>query len=67
MIFKGGPWCFKEVGLVLLLSFEHFNSSYVNKHKQLLWMRLVGLPPHFWSTKILRAISDVLGAFQAFA
>lgn len=62
-IINQGPWFWGSAGLFLTPWFPNFDANKVKVSMMPVWVRLHGLPLHFWHHKVLAAIGDSLGKF----
>lgn len=62
-IINQGPWFWGNAGLFLTPWFPDFDANTMKVSTMPVWVRLHGLPLHFWHHKVLAAIGDSLGKF----
>ena len=56
-------WSFRK-SPILFKRWNHlFDVQREKVFKILVWLRLLGLPPHFWMESVFRAIGNTLGRF----
>lgn len=62
-IINQGPWFWGSAGLFTTPWFSEFDATTMIVSKMPVWVRLHGLPLHFWHHKVLIAIGNTLGKF----
>lgn len=62
-IIKQGPWFWGSAGLFTTPWFSDFDATTMVVSTMPVWVRLHGLPLHFWHQKVLIAIGNSLGKF----
>lgn len=62
-IIKQGPWFWGSAGLFTTPWFSGFDANTMKVSTMPIWVRLHGLPLHFWHHKVLTAIGNSLGKF----
>lgn len=62
-IINQGPWFWGSAGLFTTPWFSDFDATTMKVSKMPVWVRMHGLPLHFWHHKVLIAIGNSLGKF----
>lgn len=62
-IINQGPWFWGNAGLFTTPWFSDFDATTMIVSRMPVWVRLHGLPLHFWHHKALTAIGNTLGKF----
>lgn len=62
-IIQQGHWFWGSAGLFLTPWFSNFDANIIKVSMIPVWVRLHGLPLHFWHKKVLVAIGNTLGKY----
>ena len=60
---ENGPWFWGKAGLFMTPCLPDFDPNKMSVTRTPIWVRLLKLPLHFWSSKSLEAISNKIGFF----